>query len=94
MSEQKVYAVLDMKEKGIFNICQPTFEVYAIALRKMVTQDREVDTVMSGRVIFDSCYLGNNGTLEEIQKDPLLYASICMAAAEDLTIYQGELKKN
>jgi hypothetical protein len=90
MEEKKPYAVISIEGKGDFHIAKPPFLVYAPALNKLLMED----IVGAGKVIFDACYLGNNGALAEIMIDSILYGSLCVKAAEEIDIYRGELKKN
>jgi hypothetical protein len=94
MEETKPYGTITIEGFGDFNIAKPTFEVYAAACSRLTTSRTDPDAVKAGKVIFDSCYLGNNLSLEEIQKNPALYVSICLVAVQDIEIFEGELKKN
>jgi len=67
-----------------FNLVEPTFEVISSALRAVYGQGGELDVASSGKVAFDACYDGNQGTLEEIQKYPVLYSSLCMKAYHEI----------
>ena len=60
-----------------FELSEPTFDVISLALSSVYTEGGKIDTMSSGKVVFDACYLGNQGTLEEIQKLTTLYLSLC-----------------
>lgn len=88
-----VFAVITIEGFGDYHIAEPTFEVYAVAVRKMIGKG-EPDLVSAGKVVFDSCYLNNNGALVDIQKNRTLYSSICFHTASAVEVLDGELKKN
>ena len=99
MSKVKYHSIIKIEDKGEFPIVAPTFEVLAIAMSKLTQiNDDSVNTNMAGagKSIFDACYVPKEGgmTLDEIQKDAVLYLSICMQCAGVIEIYKGELKKN
>jgi hypothetical protein len=77
-----------------YELIEPTFSVMSLALQKMLKSTGEVNLIDAGKIIFDGCYKGNSGKLEEIQKDVKLYISLCLKCAELVEVYEGELKKN
>ena len=60
-----------------FELSEPTFDVIKMALSAIYTEGGIIDTMQSGKVVFDACYKGNQGALEEIQAYPTLYSSLC-----------------
>lgn len=77
-----------------YELTEPTFSVMSLALQKLMNQTGEINLVGAGKIIFDGCYKGNSGKLDEIQKDVKLYISLCLKCAELVEVYEGELKKN
>jgi len=82
-----------VKEKN-YELAEPTFNVYSLALQKMLKSTGEVNLIDAGKVIFDGCYKGNQGKLDEVQKDVKLYISLCLKCAELVEVYEADLKKN
>ena len=74
-----------------YQLCEPNFEVYALAMQKYLTGTGELNLVGSGQIIFDACYLGKD--LSEIQKNVPLYANLCLKAARIIEFIEVELKK-
>jgi len=60
-----------------FELSNPTFEVLSVALGAIYATGGNLDVMSSGKVVFDACYTGNQGELEEIQKHASLYISLC-----------------
>lgn len=75
--------ITNLKEKSLnitpfeFELSEPTFEVISLALSSVYTEGGAIDTMSSGKVIFDACYVGNQGDLDEIKKLTTLYLSLC-----------------
>lgn len=67
-----------------------TLEVMAKAMSKCFKE--EPDLVMAGSIVFDACYDGKD--IVDIKVDTVLYASICIQAAQLIEVKEGELKKN
>ena len=60
-----------------FELSEPTFDVISAALSAVNGIGGNIDVLASGKVVFDACYKGNQGELEEIQKYSTLYTSLC-----------------
>ncbi len=82
---------IEYKDKK-FELSEPTFEVYSVALRELYSKGK-ADVIAAGKIIFDACYKGNCGTLEEIMSDVKLYISLCAAASSEVELLDCELKK-
>jgi len=77
-----------------FNLVEPTFDVISCALRAIYGSGGDLDVAGSGKVCFDACYDGNQGSLEEIQKYTVLYTSLCMKTYHEVVdIAHIEYKK-
>lgn len=77
-----------------FKLTSPTFEVISSALKKVYGEGGGIDMASAGKVVFDSCYLGNQGSLDEIQKHNTLYASLCIKCYHEVVdIAHIEYKK-
>jgi len=77
-----------------FKLIEPTFEVKALAISKMMRGSGDVDLIGSGGILFDACYSEGVEKLLKIKQDIDLYISICLSCANMINIYEGELKKN
>lgn len=91
--EEKLSIELNIDgEMVAFELVQPTFEVKALAIEKLLGPgDGNMHLIKAGQVIVDGCY---SGDIVEVKKDDDVYLSLCMKAAEIVRIYEGELKKN
>lgn len=76
-----------------FELIEPTFQVLSEAMKALYSSGGEVDTIRSGAVVFDACYLGNEGMLEDIKKHASLYLSLCAKCAEKVEIAYIDFKK-
>lgn len=76
-----------------FELVSPTFEVISEALKSLYSSGGDVDTIKSGAVMFNACYTGNQGSLEEIREHSALYTSLCAKCAETVEIAHIEFKK-
>jgi len=84
---------INIEGKGVFELAEPTFDIYALALRRLINKDGAFDPTNAGKVIFDGCYKNNNIPLEKIADDVKLYVSLCMKSSEILEVLQGDIKK-
>lgn len=75
-----------------YKLCEPTFDIYALAMSKYITGSGELNLVGAGQVVFDGCYIGND--LEDIKTDVKLYANLCLQAASIVEFLEAEIKKN
>ncbi len=92
-NEAKIFATLVIEGKGEYQICEPTFDVYAKAIQRLQVNAGDLNHVQAGKIIFDSCYIGNNGPLEEIISDTVLHVSLCFKASNLIDVFAVELKK-
>lgn len=90
-------SILDGFEKDCetfsFELTKPTFDVISQAVSALYSIGGQVDTIGAGKVIFDSCYLGNQGTLEEIQLIADLYAGLCAKCSDKAELAYVDYKK-
>lgn len=80
-------------EKFSFELANPSFEVISQACASLYTVGGQFDAVGAGKVVFDSCYLGNQGTLEEIQQIAYLYAALCAKCSDKAELAYVDYKK-
>lgn len=80
-------------ETFVFELTKPTFEVISAAVGALYGVGGNVDTIGAGKVIFDSCYLGNQGDLSEIQQLPELYAGLCAKCSDKAELAYVNYKK-
>lgn len=89
--EIKPTRVINCKGKK-YELCEPTFDVYSLAMQKYITGTGELNLVGAGKIIFDACYMGSD--LDELQSNVPLYANLCLQAASVIEFIDAEIKKN
>lgn len=80
-------------ETFVFELAKPTFEVISQAVGALYGVGGTIDTIGAGKVIFDSCYLGNQGELSEIQQLAELYAGLCANCSDKAELAYVNYKK-
>ncbi len=90
-------AILDGFDKDCetfsFELVKPTFDVISQAVGALYGTGGNIDTIGAGKVIFDSCYIGNQGSLEEIQLLSELYAGLCAKCSDRAELAYVNYKK-
>lgn len=81
------------KEKD-YHLAKETFEVVAAASAKYIPGIGNIQAAAAGSIVFDSLYLGNQETLEEIKEDVDVYFNLCYKASSIINFIQGDIKKN
>ena len=75
-----------------YELCEPSFEVMALAMQEYLSGDGKLNLVGAGKVVFDGCYIGKD--IDEIQKEIYIYANICLKCARIVEFLEVDIKKN
>ena len=76
-----------------FELIKPTFEVLALSCTSLHNEGGQYDPVAGGKVIFDACYMGNQGELTEIQGFAELYVGLCAKCSGEAELAYVDYKK-
>jgi hypothetical protein len=76
-----------------FELVKPTFEIISQAVSALYGVGGQVDTIGAGKVIFDGCYIGNQGELSEVQGFAELYAGLCAKCSDKAELAYVDYKK-
>lgn len=76
-----------------FELAKPTFAVISQAVAALYGVGGQINTMEAGKVIFDACYLGNQGDLIDIQSLAELYAGLCANCSDKAELAYVDYKK-
>lgn len=99
ITEKQIQAWKEKHTGGVLSWDAPNGKIYLInpnksdkffhTVKRALMLQRREDLVGAGEIIFNECYLGGLGKLEDINKNDPVYISICLACTELIELVEG-----